>query len=57
MVGQMDNSVRKEWSSAVRGDCRNSLEQPGAGSTREKGLLVRDKEPLNLNIMNMSRKD
>ena len=30
----MDNSVRKKWSSAERGVSRNSLEQPGAVSTR-----------------------
>lgn len=57
MVGQIDNTDRKKWSSAERGVSRNSLEQPGAVSTRGKGLLPRDKEMLKLDIMNMSRKD
>lgn len=53
----MDYSVRKKWSSAERGVSRNSLEQPGAVSTRGKGLLPRDEEMLKLDIMHMSRKD
>ena len=57
MVGQIDNTVRKKWSSAERGVSRNSLEQPGAVSTRGKGLLPREKEMLKLDIVNMSRKD
>lgn len=57
MVGQIDNTVRKKWSSAERGVSRNSLEQPGTVSTRGEGLLPRDKETLKLDIVSTSRKD
>lgn len=41
----------------MKGVFRNSLEQPGAGSTREKRLVIGDKEPLTSDNINMSSKN